>query len=520
MKDWQIILAVLVGVLALRFLFRERFQDSPTGVRGPPYTDDDILKILKIDRGVTDRADVSTPEKREEVARKAAAYTPTALVKAITEYETVDKGLPPPNRPLYETQSGRATLFSYVEQEFIRKFHNLIYAPATTPITTQLVDGFLNSITMPTWVTAKNQRANVREMLVDYFVNQPAGPANVGPTVAQQQSAMHSTTSGFGYAEELASLGQNPYNATQSAFFGATGATGSSQTTSSSGELLYMDEALNKPGITSRYAENAAKVQSFKDELLKIEKRIANNSLSNVKYAFSVGPLPNNIKPIYNSWDTVLKDRIFMASNLAGKSFPNEAEVTESELMEKLNKYKNNPYLTTFPPDWFMVMENMARKMAGFALTSRMYDTVTTSSGVGLDTTTGGSTTSSWGPSGSENAGGKGFNVFGPEFAGVGAGGGGDGAYSDSTKSTPYPELIGGRLGSGKTRVDGVGMINPSVNAPGMNMNLPDFNTLGRSLMPGDQDPYRVAQTFDPSSYSSKRGDPVPFLTDFSSFFK
>jgi hypothetical protein len=43
------------------------------------------------------------------------------------------------------------------------------------------------------------------------------------------------------------------------------------------------------------------------------------------------------------------------------------------------------------------------------------------------------------------------------------------------------------------------------------------------SRTPGDMDvipdPYRVAQAFSPSSYSSKT-EPVPFLTDFSAFQK
>jgi hypothetical protein len=46
---------------------------------------------------------------------------------------------------------------------------------------------------------------------------------------------------------------------------------------------------------------------------------------------------------------------------------------------------------------------------------------------------------------------------------------------------------------------------------------------LPHSRVPGDQDlipdPYRLSRNFSTSSYSSKT-DPVPFLTDFSAFFK
>jgi hypothetical protein len=103
---------------------------------------------------------------------------------------------------------------------------------------------------------------------------------------------------------------------------------------------------------------------------------------------------------------------------------------------------------------------------------------------------------------------------------------------SDTSKTNRYPELLGG-LGAGgdKTRIDGVGLTEPSsswqLSMSGM---LPDAQSLGATEMskylpfsrtPGDMDkvpdPYRVSQTFRQSSYSSKT-EPVPFLADFSAF--
>jgi hypothetical protein len=112
----------------------------------------------------------------------------------------------------------------------------------------------------------------------------------------------------------------------------------------------------------------------------------------------------------------------------------------------------------------------------------------------------------------------------------------GDGGVQgmDSSKTNKYPELLGG-LGSGgeKTRIDGVGLTEPSsswqLSTSGV---LPDMKSLGAtelskylpfSRTPGDMekipDPYRVSQTFKTSSYSSKT-EPVPFLADFSAFQK
>jgi hypothetical protein len=83
------------------------------------------------------------------------------------------------------------------------------------------------------------------------------------------------------------------------------------------------------------------------------------------------------------------------------------------------------------------------------------------------------------------------------------------------------------------SRIPGAGIQSPSKNWTLANDGtLPSSSATGSDEMsryfpfsrsPGDMDvipdPYRVAQTFSASSYSSKT-EPVPFLTDFSAFQK
>ena len=122
----------------------------------------------------------------------------------------------------------------------------------------------------------------------------------------------------------------------------------------------------------------------------------------------------------------------------------------------------------------------------------------------------------------------KGKMVWGPIFSGQGTDLGETGG--DSTKSNVYPELLGGNMGKTSSRIDGVGITTPS--QPGLGSILPSSQSLGTDLnsgflpfsrQPGDMDlvpdPYRLGKNFSTKNYSSER-DPVPFLTDFSAFYK
>lgn len=141
---------------------------------------------------------------------------------------------------------------------------------------------------------------------------------------------------------------------------------------------------------------------------------------------------------------------------------------------------------------------------------------------------TGGTSGNLIGPtSGGAGAGGK--NVWGPIFTGLGESVGGDGG--DSTRRNQYPELLGGMGGRQTARVPGVGITSPSQPGFGLGV-LPSDSSLGTnanarflpfSRQPGDMDiipdPYRLAKSYSTKNYAPQK-DPVPFLTDFSAFFK
>lgn len=107
--------------------------------------------------------------------------------------------------------------------------------------------------------------------------------------------------------------------------------------------------------------------------------------------------------------------------------------------------------------------------------------------------------------------------VFGPLFTGIGEGGT---ITDDSSSRNRYPELLGGRE---------IGVRNKNQDEKGAMPTIGGLGGLGSSRffpfsrVPGDMekipDPYRVSQTFTAANYSFKT-DPVPFLTDFSAFFK
>jgi hypothetical protein len=107
--------------------------------------------------------------------------------------------------------------------------------------------------------------------------------------------------------------------------------------------------------------------------------------------------------------------------------------------------------------------------------------------------------------------------VFGPLYTSIGSGGL---ITDDSTTTSRYPELLGGG-GNGvpKKNEDEKGAM-PTIGGLG---GLGSSRFFPFSRVPGDMekipDPYRVSQTFTAANYSFKT-DPVPFLTDFSAFFK
>ena len=117
-------------------------------------------------------------------------------------------------------------------------------------------------------------------------------------------------------------------------------------------------------------------------------------------------------------------------------------------------------------------------------------------------------------------------NIWGPAFAGMGS------ALFNGAKSEPdnanYPVLLGGQTEEQTSRIDNVGVVKPS--GYGLDTVLPPSASLGSDLdsrylpysrRPGEDttDPYRLMGKYSTASHSTKR-DPIPFLTDFSAFFK
>jgi hypothetical protein len=155
-----------------------------------------------------------------------------------------------------------------------------------------------------------------------------------------------------------------------------------------------------------------------------------------------------------------------------------------------------------------------------------------TTQGTTAGGTTGGSSTSSAAPNaGPVGSSGKGKSIYGPVYTSLGtpvSGGGG----KDSSTTNQYPELLGG-VGDVTSVRTPSGIQDPSKSWQlSQSGALPSTASLGsdpnaayfpNSRSPGDQDlipdPYRLSRNYSTASYSNKT-DPVPFLTDFSAFFK
>ena len=139
---------------------------------------------------------------------------------------------------------------------------------------------------------------------------------------------------------------------------------------------------------------------------------------------------------------------------------------------------------------------------------------------------TSGGTTGGSGTILSSNSGTNKGNIWGPAFSGFGDNAG-PGAASGGARD--YPTLMGPEP-KASTMVEGAGIVGISQNEslvksgalPGSAATGSDANSryFGSSRVPGDKDLFPNAyQQFTPSTGSSKT-EPIPFLSDFSAFFK
>ena len=176
MKKWTMILLALgVGVILFLWSVRENFQDTAT-LKGPPYGDSDYPIIVNL--------------------------MSTALVDKLRDkYSAENSGEGKPDK---STLEGQRKIVDGTISSLMGDFHTTVYKPATTSLTAANVDTFLN--TKATSGFLLDNKEEIKKLLVAYFVNQTAGPQNVGLTAAQIASASRAANSG--YADMLAALGQ------------------------------------------------------------------------------------------------------------------------------------------------------------------------------------------------------------------------------------------------------------------------------------------------------------------------
>ena len=180
MKKWTwILLALGVGVILFLWSVRENFQDTAT-LKGPPYGDSDYPIIVNL--------------------------MSTALVDKLRDkYSAENSGEGKPDK---NTLEGQRKIVDGAISSLMGDFHITVYQPASTSLTAANVDTFLN--TKATSGFLLDNKEEIKKLLVAYFVNQTAGPQNVGLTAAQIASASRSANSG--YASMLADLGQTSSN--------------------------------------------------------------------------------------------------------------------------------------------------------------------------------------------------------------------------------------------------------------------------------------------------------------------
>lgn len=395
MKAWTWVLLFVAALLFLWSISREGFRDT-IALRGPPYGNEDYPSIV--------------------------GMMPATLVKALETANSATKPVKPiqqtgrPAPTASEMATYNADLLKYQGKlvdgtisDVMGDFHTTVYQPATTPLSTAKVDTFLTTHATSGFLLAN--KADIKALLVAYFVTQPAGPANAALTAAQTASAGEAVASG--YADTLADVGQTAGYSSPSGGGGGGGGGGGSGT----------------------------------------------------------GTTPS---PTCPSGYTLSADKKTCRGTTA----------TDTKTPTCVTGYTYAAGACTLTPS-----------------------------------STGGSSTFL-----TSNSGGNKGNIWGPAFSGLGNNSG-PGAISGGPRD--YPTLLGPKPKE-STMVDGAGIVNPSQHQTliaGLPSALgtgsdPNSQYFGSSRVPGDKDlfpnPYIE---FTPSTGSSKT-EPIPFLSDFSAFFR
>jgi hypothetical protein len=164
-----------VGVVLFLWTVRENFQDTAS-LRGPPYGDSDYPTIVNL-------------------------MSSTLVTKLQDKYVSENQGQ---NKPDPTTLEGQRKLVDGMISSLMGDFHTTVYQPATVALTESNVDTFLGLKATSGFLL--ENKSEIKNLLVAYFVTQPAGEANVEKTEAQLASESKSTKSG--YAKVLSELGQ------------------------------------------------------------------------------------------------------------------------------------------------------------------------------------------------------------------------------------------------------------------------------------------------------------------------
>lgn len=477
MRTYQRALLAFVLVAIVLWSFREHFE-ATQGIKAPPYDEVEKLRIYGM---------IPANQEATLLDLLKSQQGQSAQVDRYRALKTKSSRTPAEEAELRQLKLGFATDVTQV----VGQFYTNVYSPATTPITAATVTTFLNGNGFPPDSPA---RPVFQSLLMSYFVE------GVGTSI---------TT---GYADALAALGQGVGYRGSSGTRTSTTTTGAATATASGDDTV--DPICETPGTT-----------------------LVQNS------CMATSATPPSCPSGYTLGTNTGGWRCERGTDTADPTCPPQTALG----YDKAGNFGCIVHPRAFPscPDGYTGPTDGKCRRSGTGGgsmsrpdTSTPGSNMTSTGGAMVGNTTGGSSTSVYGPTSGGRAGGPSLGsggagkyvVWGPVAKDRGEGGGVQ--PMDSTKTNRYPELLGG-LGAGgdKTRVDGVGLTEPSSSWKlSMSGLLPDMKGLGAdglsqylpfSRSPGDMekipDPYRVSQTFRTSSYTSKT-EPVPFLADFSAF--
>lgn len=459
MKLWILLLTAVA--LLVWSLVRERFEATPS-IKAPPYDAAEKRRIFDMVHQRSPTPPYTQLGYQDILMNKAKQQLPNETNQ--------DK--------LKEAAGGFVT-------PAIESFFTTVFKPATTPITKEQVDTFVDA-------RASDIKMVEKDILTTYFV----GQSGVG-------------TSGQGgansYAAALAALGQNAGYLISNSTTGAAGAAGAASTAGAEGPPPVCPAGTIKREEDGKCVSTTSTASPSCPTGYTLESDKKCHRIGGTETTEPTCPAGFSYNSTAQRCDTTPVDPTCPGGYefKSGKCVPKTGSAAGAAPSEPSVGSNAAP----------------AGPAAGAA----------SSAGSGASTT-GGSSTSTWGPtSGGPTK--RLRQIFGPQYTGSGGDLSGSG-NGDSSQTNVYPELLGGLIDT-SSRIPGAGIVPPSKNWTLPNDgSLPNSGSMGADEMsryfpfsrtPGDMDiipdPYRVAQVFSPSSYSSKT-EPVPFLTDFSAFQK